>query len=47
VVHTNGIDLSAAQASRMNQLVGERGLGLGAILVHELTNTDINQMGLV
>jgi hypothetical protein len=47
VVYTSGLYLSATQSWRMNQFVGERGLGMGPVLVHKLTTTDINLNGLV
>jgi hypothetical protein len=47
VVYKSGLHLSAAQAERMNQCVGEHGLGMGSVLVHKLTTTDINLSGLV
>jgi hypothetical protein len=47
VVYTSGLQLSAAQAERMNQCVSERGLGMGSVLVHKLTASDINLTGLV
>lgn len=43
VVHTNNIQLTAAQRGRKNQRIGERGLGMGPIFVHKLTSSDINQ----
>jgi hypothetical protein len=47
VVYTSGLQLSAAHAERMNQCVSERGLGMGSVLVHKLTASDINLTGLV
>jgi hypothetical protein len=47
VVYTSGLQLSAAQAARMNQCVSERGLGMGSVLVHKLSTSDINLTGLV
>jgi hypothetical protein len=47
VVYSNGINLSAAQTGTMNEIIAERGLGMGAVLVHELTKTDMSHTGLV
>jgi hypothetical protein len=47
VVYSNGINLSAAETGTMNEIIAERGLGMGAVLVHELTKTDMSHTGLV
>jgi hypothetical protein len=47
VVYSNGINISAAQKGTMNKIIAERGLGMGAVLVHELTKTDMSHTGLV
>jgi hypothetical protein len=47
VVYSNGMNLSAAQKGTINEIIAERGLGMGAVLVHELTNTDMSHTGLV
>jgi hypothetical protein len=36
VVYSNGMNLSAAQKGTMNEIIAERDLGMGAVLVHEL-----------
>jgi hypothetical protein len=47
IVYSNGINISAAQKGTMNEIIAERGLGMGAVLVHELTKTDMSHTGLV
>jgi hypothetical protein len=47
VVYSNGINLSAAQKGTMNEIIAERGIGMGAVLVHELTRIDMSHTGLV
>jgi hypothetical protein len=46
-VCTNHIIISEAQTARMNDCIGERGLGMGDVLVHKLTTSDIEHNGLV
>ncbi|KAM0845571.1 hypothetical protein ACQ4PT_056282 [Festuca glaucescens] len=46
VVYTSGLQLTPAQRGRMDQRVPERGMGMGVVFVHKLTETDINQNGL-
>ncbi|KAM0863291.1 hypothetical protein ACQ4PT_044693 [Festuca glaucescens] len=40
VVHTNGLKLTVAQNARMDHLLAQRGIGMGAVFVHKITNTD-------
>ena len=47
VVHTKGVMLTTAQTLKKEQLLRERGLGLGVVFVHTLTNTDLKGNGLV
>jgi hypothetical protein len=47
VVYSNGIKPSTTNLRRMNEIIAERGLGMGAVLVHKLTNTDMSNTGLV
>ncbi|CAM0955265.1 unnamed protein product [Alopecurus aequalis] len=46
VVFSGGLELTAAQTSRMNQCVLTRGLGLGVVFVHTLTKSDVQGNGL-
>ncbi|KAK1603220.1 hypothetical protein QYE76_018223 [Lolium multiflorum] len=46
VVHTKGVMLTTAQTLKKEQLLRERGLGLGVVFVHTLTNTDLKGNGL-
>ncbi|KAK1686698.1 hypothetical protein QYE76_047546 [Lolium multiflorum] len=47
VVHTQGVTLTTAQTLKKDQLLRERGLGLGVVFVHTLTNTDLRGNGLL
>jgi hypothetical protein len=47
VVYSNGMNISAAQKGTMNEIMAERGLGMGAVLVHKLTKIDMSHTGLV
>jgi hypothetical protein len=47
VVYSNGMNISVAQKGTMNEIIAKRGLGMGAVLVHELTKTDMSHTGLV
>ncbi|KAK1649415.1 hypothetical protein QYE76_067220 [Lolium multiflorum] len=47
VVHTKGVMLTTAQTLKKEQLLRERGLGLGVVFVHTLTNTDLKGNGLI
>ncbi|CAM0877552.1 unnamed protein product [Alopecurus aequalis] len=45
-VFTNALNLTDAQTNTMNMLLLARGIGMGAILVHKLTESDVHNNGL-
>ncbi|CAM0906605.1 unnamed protein product [Alopecurus aequalis] len=45
-VFTNGLQLTGAQTATMNDRVLMRGIGMGPLFVHKLTQSDIKQNGL-
>ncbi|KAM0923543.1 hypothetical protein ACQ4PT_005461 [Festuca glaucescens] len=46
VVHTKGLSLTMAQTLKKEKLLCERGLGMGPVFVHTLTDTDVKGNGL-